>query len=733
MALDGQGQPPQQPKIERMEEAELLAYLHQCENASVVFGATELASAQADAMDRFYGRDYGTEENGRSQAHTYEVRELIGWALPLLKRIFQASDDLVTINSGSEQLIPQTVAKQMADGLNHIFWDENEGSALIHDWLFDGLLQRIGCMEVRREPPKKLPPEEFEAINALGIQNLLGRGYQILGAERLPPQQMLPAPGAQGLPGVPGNPTQMQNPLDQRFNVKAQRTLGARIVCESFAPEEFSWEGTAPNLEAARYHARRKRVFLRDVQQAYPEKALELEGASSGNFQIGDAQARWLARHQNTSGADQIVDSDGRYARRELLCHEFVRIDYDGDGIIELREVIRVSNVILYNEAAEGTCFHTWTPLKVPHTVAGLSLADEAIEVQGINTSLTRRGLDSLAMALNQRVAYDSSKVAEEEVDALIDNRIGSVIPTKGPPSSALFPIATPDVSEMALTWKGHFSQSIETRTGIGPQSNGVDPQMLARNQSGTAMNLSQTAASGRLEDIARAAADGLEKVFQTILRLVVQYQDDKRVVQPAGKPPLIINPAEWSPDASVSIHVAIAAASRPAQMAHLSMITAKQESILLKLGPNNPLVTLDQYSNALAMLVEAAGFRAPERFFNLIPKGQVPQVNTPPDPKIAAAQQSAQVDQMTAQAAQVRLDEAQRAEIARKMWQTQQELQLKAQQVAEELALKRVVIIEELNLKREVAGLQRKDDFDVPNSPVSVPVSPIEPGGLPG
>jgi hypothetical protein len=690
-----------QPASKPMTETELLAFLQMCETACAVYGRSEVSLAQSDALDRYYGRDYGTEREGRSQAHTYEVRQQVNWALPALMRIFDGSDDLVSIKSSDTVTVTEDQATAMADGLNHIFFNDNEGYKRLYDFIFDGLLQRIGVILVRPKFPELQPPETFEGLTQPEIQALLQAGYRIL---------------SQTPSNSPTNPQNVANTVD----IVAQKSSPFRIEIETVPPEEFRWEATARSIRKehdCRYHSRIKRCFLKDLQREFPEKALDLERTSSGNLQIGDAQARWLARHQDGASSDRALDSDSFYSRRELLIHEFARVDYDGDGIIELREVLRVNQVILYNEPTDDTLFHIWSPARIPHTVVGLSLADDAIETQGINTSLTRRGLDSLALSLNQRVAFDATSTDQETIDALLDNKIGGIIGTLGNPANALMPIVVPDVSQQAMEWKQHFTTALEQSTGIGPNFNGLDPNALAPMQSGIAANIQQTAQSARLELIARAAADGLQEIFKTILRLVVRYQDQVRQIQRSNQPPLVIDPDQWREDAQITVHAGISAASRANQLANLIQIASAQEKIMMTLGPNNLITNLSQYSNTLYAIVNAMGMRNPERFYNQVSLQQVqqmqaqqaqqPQQQSPQQQKVQAdaqaQMQKQQTDRMAMQATQTRLDEEQQATIARQERQMVAELQLKKQQIMDELELRRAAMIGELELQREV------------------------------
>ena len=88
------------------------------------------------------------------------------------------------------------------------------------------------------------------------------------------------------------------------------------------------------------------------------------------------------------------------------------------------------------------------------------------------------------------------------------------------------------------------------------------------------------------------------------------------------------IDPRYWDSDKDVSVNVAISKNSDEERMAVLNNLAGTQEQILQQLGPNNPLVNLQQYSNTLTTMIEMAGFKDAQSFINT----QVPPM--PPMPE---------------------------------------------------------------------------------------------------
>jgi hypothetical protein len=98
-----------------------------------------------------------------------------------------------------------------------------------------------------------------------------------------------------------------------------------------------------------------------------------------------------------------------------------------------------------------------------------------------------------------------------------------------------------------------------------------------------------------------------------------------------------------------VEIDVALGGGTEEQKIAVLNAIAQKQEQIMQTLGPQNPIVTPQQYRNTLARLTEVSGYKNSEEFF-LNPATMPPQPPPPPPPP-DPAQILAQVEQQKIQA----------------------------------------------------------------------------------
>jgi hypothetical protein len=92
------------------------------------------------------------------------------------------------------------------------------------------------------------------------------------------------------------------------------------------------------------------------------------------------------------------------------------------------------------------------------------------------------------------------------------------------------------------------------------------------------------------------------------------------------------IDPRSWNSDMDVEVDIALGAGTEEQKIAVLNSIAQKQEQIMQTMGPQNPLVSPQQYRNTLVKLAEASGYRNSDEFFSN-PATMPPQPPPPPPP----------------------------------------------------------------------------------------------------
>ena len=321
----------------------------------------------------------------------------------------------------------------------------------------------------------------------------------------------------------------------------------------------------------------------------------------------------------------------------------------DGDGIDELVRVCTFGNAlhIANVEPWDDLPIIQFCPDPEPHTAIGSCPADYLKPIQAAKSQIMRDTLDSLGHAIFPRMGIVEGQV---NIDDVLNTDIGQPIRMRAP--GMVQPFAVPFVGKEAFPVLGYLDEAKENRTGVSKASAGLNADAL-QSSTKAAVSATMSGAQGRIELICRHFAEGgMKQLFRLVNNLIVKHQDAQDIFR-LNNEFVPVDPRYWDSDKDIIVNVAISKSSDEEKIAILQALSQKQEQILSQLGPNNPLVSLQQYSNTISKIVEMAGFKDVNNFINT----QVPPM--PPQPEQEKPDPAALLAQAEAQKAQVQAQKA--------------------------------------------------------------------------
>jgi hypothetical protein len=607
--------------MSKMTEDELLnACITQIDNA-IGYLETETVAQRAEAMDYYLRKPYGNEVEGSSQVVTGEVAEAVDGALPQLIRVFTSNEDAVQfepVKDGDEPF-----AEQASDMANWVFYKDNDGFLILHNWFKDALLQKVGIVKAYWEEKKDVTKEKYENLSDDEMTMLLMDGeFEIV------KQKTDAIIGADGM-------------VYNSHSVTIQRTKDkSRIVIENVPPEEFLISKTSNSIEGADFVAHRRMISRGDLIAMGFEQSVVDEIPAGDRLEYSPER---LARYQRDELPDYALTDDVEV----FEC--FIKADMIGKGIPELRKVLIAGNKILSNDDCDYVPFHSICPIPIPHLFFGQSMADRTMDIQLEKSTILRQMFNNLYLTNNYRVAAVEGQV---NLDDLLTSTAGGVVRVKNP--NAIIPLTVQSTANQSFPMFEYLDGALAKRTGVSDMQQGLDPNVL-QNVSATAVAAMTQQSQGKLELIARIFAEtGVKSLFRGILHLLCKYQEKERTLRLRGKW-VTFDPREWDTEYDVSINVGLGNGNRQEQIAMLQMIMAKQEEIIGKYGANNPLVTVSQYRSTLGRMIEMAGFKDTTAFINEItPEVEqqiMQQASQPPqDPTAEAAKLYADIERSKAE-----------------------------------------------------------------------------------
>ena len=604
--------------VEVMDLDELQGIISMELTDSVSYIDTDLSPIRAKGTEYYRGDLFGTEEDGRSQVVAMEVRDTVSAMMPSLMRIFFSTENTVEfVPTGPEDVAN---AQQATDYCNFIFNSDNNGFLTTYATFKDSLVRKCGIMKCWWEEDETVRIEEYSGLDDQTLQILMQEQTDVTVMNTYPDQMM-----------------------GQLHDVQIKRKIkGGRVRIMSVPPEELLLDRRARSFDDSAIIAHRQMATVAQlIELGYDEDEVR-ENITSSDL---DTNEEFLAR-QPMSSFGVSVESANPMMERVLYVEAYLRIDYDKDGIPELRKVCCIGSgyKILRNLPASYIPFIDFPCDPEPHTspLEAMSIFDITHDLQEIKSEILRNTLDSLAQSIHPRTAIVEGQV---NIDDVLNNETGAIIRMRAP--GMVQPFSTPFVGQAAFPMLDYIDQIREDRTGMSKAAMGLNADAL---QSSTKAAVAATisASQGRIELISRLMAEGMKKLFKSILFLVTTHQDKARMVRLRNEF-VQIDPRAWDAAMDCSINIGLGNGDTNERIAALMQIAAKQQEAITQLGPVNPLVTPAQFSSTLRKIVELSGFRDPSQFFNQIAADYQPPA--PPAPKPTPEEMLTQVQAQSIQA----------------------------------------------------------------------------------
>ena len=662
--------------IEVMDLDELQGIISMELTDAVSYIDSDLSPIRAKGTEYYRGDLFGSEEDGRSQVVAMEVRDTVSAMMPSLMRIFFSSENTVEfVPTGPEDVAN---AQQATDYCNFIFNSDNNGFLTTYATFKDSLVRKCGIMKCWWEEDETVRIEEYSGLDDQTLQILMQEQTDVMVMNTYPDQMM-----------------------GQLHDVQIKRKIkGGRVRIMSVPPEELLLDRRARSFDDSAIIAHRQMATVAQlIEMGYEEDEVR-ENITSNDL---DTNEEYLAR-QPMSSFGVSVESANPMMERVLYVEAYLRVDYDKDGIPELRKVCCIGSgyKIVRNLPTSYIPFVDFPCDPEPHTspLEAMSIFDITHDLQEIKSEILRNTLDSLAQSIHPRTAIVEGQV---NIDDVLNNETGAIIRMRAP--GMVQPFSTPFVGQAAFPMLDYIDQIREDRTGMSKAAMGLNADAL---QSSTKAAVAATisASQGRIELISRLMAEGMKKLFKSILFLVTTHQDKARMVRLRNEF-VQIDPRAWDAAMDCSINIGMGNGDTNERVAALMQISAKQQEVLTQLGVVNPLVTPSQYSSTLRKIVELNGFKDPSQFFNQIPADyQPPQ---PPQPKPTPEEVLAQV-----QAQSIQADiQKKAAELELKRQQMMMDNDLNRDKMYQEMALKKYELELKYNVQINTAEITAQQNID--------------------
>ena len=600
----------------------------------------QVGSERAESTEYYLGNEPEGTSTLQSEYVSTDVRESVLFMLPSIMRTFFGTKKIVEfVPKGPEDI---QLAEQQTDYINYLIREKNPGFQVLYDVFKDALVRKTGFVKVFWDDSVTATTHEYSNIDPQSYQALiLDKNVEVI--EESATQETITT-----LDPISGEEVTQEIPVSYDLTIRRLKPKD-QVCIESVPPEEILISRHARTIETASYVAHRMIKSVSDlVAMGYDQEEIEEYAGYGGSSLDPESYEEEQARNP----FDNMVYPDRNDAggKDVYYVEHYLYYDFDGDGIDERIRVctagdgLHVLNVEPWDELP--ICM--FCPDPEPHTAIGSCPADYLKPIQAAKSQIMRDTLDSLGHSIFPRMGIVEGQV---NVDDVLNTDIGQPIRMRAP--GMVQPFAVPFVGKEAFPVLGYLDESKENRTGVSKASAGLNAEALQSTTS-AAVTATMSGAQGRVELICRHFAEGgLKAMFKTVNNLVIKHQNAQDVFRLNGKF-VPVDPRYWDSDKDMVVNVAISKSSDQEKYQVLTGLAAKQEQIMQTLGPQNPLVSMQQYANTLTRMIELAGFQDAQSFINteVPPMPPMPQEPPQPDPAALLAQAEAQKAQVQAQKA---------------------------------------------------------------------------------
>ncbi|RKP56370.1 hypothetical protein D7S86_08195 [Pararobbsia silviterrae] len=542
---------------------------------------TTLELDRYNALNAYFGRPLGNEIEDRSQVVLPELRDTVEWIMPTLMEIFVGSGKPVVFDP--EAPGDEDQAELETEVVNWVFMKKNPGFIILHDFLKDALLLRNGYVNSYWLKKRKTAVESYTGLTEIELAMLMQTDDDIEVLEQDEKDELIVGPmGAQ---------------QTSTFDIKIRRTRQVgEVKVECVPPEEMR---VSPQAR----HGLDESPFTEHECKKSRSDLIEMGFDADTVNRIEIAQPDWLdlialARNEVT---DELSEENPSDPASQLISLRtvFIRVDFDGDGIAELRRVMVGGDKILDNDECEEVSYSYCSPIRMPHRHVGISYYDLLYDLQVIKTTLFRQALDNLYVSNNQRLAVDWKNV---NMGDLLTSRPGGIIRTTGAPGNSILPLSMPsNLMQQILPALEYCDLQREMRTGIGKDTMGVDADALQDVTKGGQL-ASMSAAAKKVQLVARLLAEGVKDVFQKIHNLLRRHQDQQMQFMLTNKQWRNVNPAEWRERTELVINVGLGSGTREEARSNAMLLGQAQKELAQfgLVGPKQAYATFRHITHLL-------------------------------------------------------------------------------------------------------------------------------------
>ena len=654
---------------QKMTEQDIVTYISERSYSSPNYDGSEISETRQRLHRRYLGKYQGDVREGYSKFVSREIMQAVEWAMAPIMKAFVSRDKIVMFEPTGQEDDAQAEFETMV--VNRMLL-ENEGFLTTYSFCKSALIT----------------PTAYAMLDVERKKSTLTRQVTGVTMEELPALMNDPAIK------ITKQDSEFIGDIEV-FDLEYEETRErASLVYDSIPPENVTVDTdlqTTSLKDSSLVMVKMDSNYSELCELGYDKKILDEAidaGTDADRFYNSERVERMLDLDQYED-LDEPIDASRR-PMRLIKC--WIYMDYDGDGVAELRQIDIANHRVVRNEGTDYCPVVAMSAVGVPHSHVGLCLAQLVEDLEELNTALYRQLLDSIYAAnVNKTYVGMQAFIQDGTTETDLLNRQAEFVRVRGNPHENVLTPPPFTMTRDILPVITHTEDMASLRTGVAPQ-NSVDPGVIANAKSGAFMGAMEKSTE-RIELIVRFMAEtGIKELMRKAHMLIRKNPDLMEEIKVGGDW-RHVGAEDWTERRGLAVNVGLGFNNKEQVMGMLTQLLEIQER-----ASQAGLAGAPEFHNTLQKLTDQLDIGVPSLYFQNpnSPDWQPPEPEKSPEMIVAeATAQKVQIDgQMNQQKMQLEMQKMQLE--VQKM-----QMELQEAQMTSEMKMR------ELGLKEEEAGIK--------------------------
>jgi len=400
-------------------------------------------------------------------------------------------------------------AKTASDVVNYCIFNSNDGWRILNTWIKSAFLYGNGIASWAWVEDAEYEIEEYESIPQAVLDEILAdSNVEIVGDLEM------------------DEDADPLNPEITYQNVRLKRRIDkSKVSIDAIPPETFLINRSATSVHDATFVGKVTELTHSEIRKMFPEFKKDLtELGENAEASRGSNWSSEKFARRDAAGIENIHTHDDEDEEANMIVDViecWIRSDRDGDGIAELKHIIKAGEDILLEEDISYIPIADLNPIEIPHEYFGLSLADMVRPQMQATTAIMRGFVENVYYGNYGRTLADPNVV---DFAALQNPVPKQIIATNGSPVNSVQQLNPEPISSGTQGMLEFLQLQKEQSTGLTKASMGLNDALYVSGNSAEKTAAAQSAAQIRIEHIARRFMEtGLKDLCRGVLKEMKQ------------------------------------------------------------------------------------------------------------------------------------------------------------------------------------------------------------------